>query len=248
MSGNRLYQNIALKIAELIDSGAFPSGSRLPSEKRLAENFGVNRVSVREAKVALQAQGRLELKGRSGAYVLSREATSADGPPRVAALELTQARILFEAEAAALAAPNITEEAIAELEHYMAIMCGDVQSQMTAEEADAAFHNTIARATNNDMIIFVIESMWKMRTESPKLQKIYQSVCDKDSSHREDEHRLILQALKDRDSNAARQAMRGHFTRILEALIESSEKEAYQAIKQKTSEYRSRFLRVNEFS
>jgi len=100
----------------------------------------------------------------------------------------------------------------------------------------------IARATNNPAIIFVIGSMWKMRTEAAQLQKVYKSVCEKDTSHREDEHQAILDALKARDSSKARTAMRAHFTRMIEALLVASEEEAYQEVKRKTSESRSRFL------
>ena len=70
MSTNRLYHSVASRIIELIDSGAFPPGSRLPGERDLAEKFGVSRVAVREAEIALQAQGRLEIKVGSGAYVM----------------------------------------------------------------------------------------------------------------------------------------------------------------------------------
>ena len=61
MAEKRLYHTVANKILELIDSGVFPPGTRLPGERDLAEKFGVSRVAVREAEIALQAQGRLEL-------------------------------------------------------------------------------------------------------------------------------------------------------------------------------------------
>ena len=167
---------------------------------------------------------------------------TAHGLPKVGPFELTEARALFEAESAALAAPMITDEAIEELERLIQVMMGKVESDMNADEADEAFHLTIAKATNNPAIIYVIGSMWGMRKEASQLQKVYRSVCDKDPSHREDEHQTILDALKNRDSSAARIAMRAHFTRMIEALLVASEKEAYQAVKKKTSESRSRFL------
>jgi len=83
--------------------------------------------------------------------------------------------------------------------------------------------------------------MWKMRTEAAELQTVYKSVCDKDSSHREDEHQTILDALKNRDPAAARTAMRAHFTRMIDALLEASEEAAYKEVKRKVSESRSRF-------
>jgi len=248
MAEKRLYHTVANKILELIDSGVFPPGSRLPGERDLAKKFGVSRVAVREAEIALQAQGRLEIKVGSGAYVLDGSAKLLNGLPKVGPFELTEARALFEAESAALAAPIITDETLDELENYISIMSGKISSNMSADDADAAFHNTIARATNNHAIMFVIDSMWQMRTEAAQLQKVYKNVCDKDSSHREDEHKAILDALKKRDSGQARKAMRAHFTRMIEALLIASEEEAYQEVKRKASESRSRFLLTKQLS
>lgn len=248
MAEKRLYHMVSNQILELIDSGVFPPGSRLPGERDLAEKFGVSRVSVREAEIALQAQGRLEIKVGSGAYVLDASDMPIGGLPKVGPFELTEARALFEAESAALAAPIITDEIIAELEGYIAIMSGKTNGGMSADEADEAFHLTIARATNNHAIMFVVDSMWKMRTEAAQLQKVYRNVCDKDTSHREDEHEAILIALKNRDSGAARAAMRAHFTRMIEALLEASEEEAYQEVKRQASESRSRYLLTKQLS
>jgi len=248
MTEQRLYHKVANKILELIDSGVFPPGSRLPGERDLAEKFGVSRVAVREAEISLQAQGRLEIKVGSGAYVLDGSSMLVNGLPKVGPFELTEARALFEAESAALAAPIISDEAIEELEKYIAIMSGKEKSDMTPDEADAAFHNAIARSTNNHAIMFVIDSMWQMRTEAAQLQKVYKRVCDKDSSHREDEHQAILDALKNRDSSAARLAMRAHFTRMIEALLVASEEEAYQEVKRKASESRSRYMLTKQLS
>lgn len=248
MGEKRLYHTVANKILELIDSNVFPPGSRLPGERDLAEKFGVSRVAVREAEIALQAQGRLEIKVGSGAYVLDGKSSAVNGFPKVGPFELTEARALFEAESAALAAPIISDEAIAELEGYIEIMSGKRASDMSPDDADAAFHNAIAKSTNNHAIMFVIDSMWKMRTEAAQLQKVYKNVCDKDSSHREDEHQAILDALKNRDSSAARLAMRAHFTRMIEALLEASEEEAYQEVKRKASESRSRFMLTKQLT
>ena len=248
MAEKRLYHTVANKILELIDSGVFPPGTRLPGERDLAEKFGVSRVAVREAEIALQAQGRLEIKVGSGAYVLDGSKSLLNGLPKVGPFELTEARALFEAESAALAAPIITDETLEELENYISIMSGKISNNMTPDEADAAFHNTIARATNNHAIMFVIDSMWQMRREAAQLQRVYKNVCNKDSSHREDEHQAILDALKNHDSSAARLAMRAHFTRMIEALLEASEEEAYQEVKRKASESRSRYMLTKQLN
>lgn len=242
----RLYLTVANQILELIDSGHFPVGSRLPGERDLAERFNVSRVAIREAGIALQAQGRLEIKTGSGAYVCDGRDASIYGFPKVGPFELTEARALFEAEAAALAASLISDEEIEELQQLIAIMAGQEESSMTANEADCAFHQVIARATNNHAIIFTIEKMWHMRNEAFRVQNIYRNVCERDVGSRVHEHQAILDALKDRDPQAARVAMRAHFLRLIEALLEDAENAAYEEVKRKTSESRARFLLAKE--
>ena len=241
MSEQRLYHTVANKLLELIDSGVFPPGSRLPGERELAKRFGVSRVSIREAEIALQAQGRVEIKVGSGVYVLDRSNLPVYGLPKVGPFELTEARALFEGEAAALAAPMISDEDLARLEHLIDIMIGKAKDEMTPEEADFEFHLTIARATNNHAILFVVDSLWKMRKEAAQLQNVYKTVCSKDNSHREDEHKIILDALRRRDSSAARTAMRDHFTRMIEALLIESEEQAFREVQRKADESRSRY-------
>ncbi len=243
MSDNRLFHRVANQILELIDSGAFPPGSRLPAERELAEKFGVSRVSVREAAIALQAQGRIEIRAGSGAYVQDGSKLLGRGMPKAGPFELTEARALFEAEAAALAAPMMTDEILEELEGYIHAMTNtDVSSSLSHEEADRLFHLTIAQATNNSAIIYTIENLWNMRSEAAKLQVVYKTVCDNGAETREREHRDILTALKARDAAGARKAMRAHFTRMIEELLKESEEQAYREIRRKTSESRSRYL------
>src|SRR5687768_11369832 len=97
MSSNRLYQSIAAELLRLIESGEFPPGSRLPGERDLAERFGVSRVTVREAEIALEAQGWLSIRIGSGVYVRPRM----DAPgalPDVTAFDVTAARSTIEGE------------------------------------------------------------------------------------------------------------------------------------------------------
>ncbi|NND00399.1 MAG: FadR family transcriptional regulator, partial [Gammaproteobacteria bacterium] len=69
MSGKRLYRQVVEKMSVLIDSGEYPIGSRLPPERELAERFSVSRPTIREAVIALEAKGRIAVKGGSGMYV-----------------------------------------------------------------------------------------------------------------------------------------------------------------------------------
>ncbi len=243
MTDKRLYHQVAEQIIGLIESGEYPPGSRLPGERDLAKRFGISRVSVREAEIALQAVGRLNIKVGSGAYVLDPSEEHPGTLPMVSAFELTEARALFEAESAAIAAPIISDEDLDHLETLIQIMASDADDgEMSAEEADEEFHRTIANATNNDAIVFTIANLWRIRSEAIQVQSIYNSVCQQDASSRELEHRAILDALKARNSSAARNAMRAHFTRMIEALLVASEAEAYRKVKQQALESRSRFL------
>ncbi|MBM0168490.1 FadR/GntR family transcriptional regulator [Altererythrobacter sp. C41] len=240
MSGKRLFQSVAEQIAELIDEGAFPPGTRLPGERELAERLGVSRVTIREAEIALQAVGRLEIKTGSGVYVSETQPASRVTLPKASAFEVTEARLLIESEAAALAAHNITEEAIARLEELIEQMRSPDND--TANEADEAFHLTIAEASNNAAMVHTIKSLWRMREEIPDVKATYEAVCVHDAETRTAEHRAVFEALRARDSAAARSAMRDHFHRLITAMLDATEKMALEAVQQRALESRERFL------
>lgn len=240
MSGKRLFQSVAEQIAELIDEGAFPPGTRLPGERELAERLGVSRVTIREAEIALQAVGRLEIKTGSGVYVSETQPASRVTLPKASAFEVTEARLLIESEAAALAAHNITEEAIARLEELIEQMRSPDND--TANEADETFHLTIAEASNNAAMVHTIKSLWRMREEIPDVKATYEAVCVHDAETRTAEHRAVFEALRARDSAAARSAMRDHFHRLITAMLDATEKMALEAVQQRALESRERFL------
>ena len=110
MAEPRLFQSIAERISALIDEGVFPPGARLPGERELAERFDVSRVTIREAEIALQAIGRIEIKTGAGVYVCEDPPDYPGALPNVSAFEVTEARALVEGEAAALAAKLISDD------------------------------------------------------------------------------------------------------------------------------------------
>ncbi|MGI9221335.1 MAG: FadR/GntR family transcriptional regulator, partial [Woeseiaceae bacterium] len=116
MTDKRLFHTVADQIKEMINSGAFPPGSRLPGERELAERFEVSRVTIREAEIALQALGYINIKTGSGVYVLDPTDGGIEGWPNLSAFELTEARLLFESEAAALAARHVDDTDLERLE------------------------------------------------------------------------------------------------------------------------------------
>ena len=240
MSSKRLFQSVAEQIAELIDSGAYPAGTRLPGERELAEKLGVSRVTIREAEIALQAVGRLEIKTGSGVYVSEGAPTRNSALPKASAFEVTEARLLVESESAALAAHHITDEAIERLAQLVEQMRST--DDEVANAADEQFHLTIAEASNNAAMVHTIKSLWRMREEIPEVKATYAAVCVHDADSRTDEHRVIFDALKARNPEAARHAMREHFHRLLESMLEATERRALEEVQQQASQSRERFL------
>ncbi|AKC85965.1 FadR/GntR family transcriptional regulator [Pseudoxanthomonas suwonensis] len=242
MSENRLYQSVAAEILALIESGEFPPGSRLPGERDLAERLGVSRVTIREAEIALEAQGRIAIKTGSGVYVRPRPVNSLGTLPDVTAFDLTAARAVIEAEAAALAAGRITDAEVEELEELVRAMSDPGATDQEANESDRRFHLTIARITGNPVIEYCVHLIWRMRNELPGVRQAYARICHDDWSSRAEEHAAILAALKVRDSAAARNAMRDHFHRLFESMLEASESEALEEVRRRTEQNRERFL------
>lgn len=239
MNGKRLFQSVAKEIAGLIDEGAFPPGTRLPGERELAEKLGVSRVTIREAEIALQAIGRLEIKTGSGVYVSETQPEDRISLAPASAFEVTEARLLIESEAAALAAHNITDEAIEKLEDLIEQMRGG--DEELANEADQLFHRTIAEASNNNAMVHTVKALWRMREELPEVKSTYEAVCIHDAASRTAEHEAIFIALRDRDPAAARAAMREHFHRLIEAMLDATERMALEQVQRQASKSRARF-------
>ena len=238
MTGKRLYHSVAEQIVAMIEDGIFPPNSRLPGERELAEQLNVSRVTVREAEIFLQAQGIIQVRTGSGAYVL--DPSKHNGRlPNVSAFELTEARTLFESEAAALAARDISDETLSVLEEYLQKLRS---SDGEAELADREFHRTIAAASGNAAVRYVVEMLWRIRMESKEVRQVYDAVCHDDAEEREAEHRAILDALRARDPAAARTAMREHFRRLIKSMLDVTEEQALEELRRKANESRERFL------
>ncbi|KEO88972.1 GntR family transcriptional regulator [Erythrobacter longus] len=244
MTSKRLFQSVAEQISELIDAGAFPPGTRLPGERELAERLGVSRVTIREAEIALQAVGRLEIKTGSGVYVSEAPPESVAALPSVSAFEVTEARLLVESETAALAAHNMTDAVVQHLSSLIEQMrTGDEEA---ANAADEEFHRTIAAASNNAALVHTVGELWRMREEIPEVKATYEAVCVHDAETRTEEHEAIFFALRDRDPSAARAAMREHFHRLIEAMLDATERMAMQELQEKASKSRERFAAASK--
>lgn len=242
-NGRRLYRDIMDKIRDLIDSGEYVVGSRLPPERELAERFGVSRSIVREAIIALEALERVRVKTGSGVYVIEHPEVGGNAYRNISAFELTEARAMIEGEAVSLAAKLITQEEMERLEQSLHEMAQENEIGKMAEgDADRSFHHQIAKATRNKMIMLTIDQLWHVRDNAPQVYSAYKTICDSDGAKRVEEHREIYKALLARDSKAARIAMHHHFSRILGKLISASEAEKYEELRRQSDEVRQRFL------
>ncbi len=241
MSNERLYKTVVDQIITLIDKGEFPIGGRLPPERELAERFEVSRPTIREAVIALETLGRVIVKPGSGVYAREVE-FNAKELSSISAFELTEARALFEGEAAALAATMISEHELEQIQQTLSAMKGEPSNlEITAEEADKEFHLIIAQATRNKSVLSVIKHLWHIRDNIPKVKHVYQSVCDIDAEQRVLEHQEIYDALVKGNAGAARSAMHKHFARLLNKLLAAAEAEEVEAARTKALKSRERF-------
>lgn len=238
MTMDRRYQLVAKQIIDLIESGEFAPGSRLPGERELAERLGVSRVTIREAEIALEAQGYIAVKTGSGVYVRPRLPDDMSPLAEIDAFELTTVRAVVEAESAALAALNMTPAAMDLLEETVLVMSGNDDA---AEAADERFHLLIAENSGSPILEHFVRTLWRMRNEAPRVVQVYSNVCKSGFEDRVEEHRAVLDAIRKRDPNAARLAMREHFSRLFEAMLAAEETEAIVQLRQKALEHRHRF-------
>jgi GntR family transcriptional repressor for pyruvate dehydrogenase complex len=238
---SRLYLQLASKLADSITAGQYQIGDRLPAERELAERAGVSRATVREAIISLETRGLVEVRVGSGVYVIAVPATSnLPVPMNVEPFELSEARLLFEGEVAAQAATQITDVELANLERLLKEMEAE-NRRGHGEEADRQFHHAIAKATRNAAMAAVIDSLWMIRLQSPKCVALFTRSRTRGVKPVVIEHRAILQALRARDPDAARAAMRAHLQHVLNYLLDATEAEALAEAKAQISARRSRF-------
>ncbi|MDB5778322.1 MAG: FadR family transcriptional regulator, partial [Polaromonas sp.] len=148
----RLYRQIAGQLRALISQGELAVGSRLPAERDLARQLGVSRPSVREALIALEVEGWVEVRTGSGVYVLDRSSQASHAAARQpqipddegGPLELIRARRVVEGETAAIAAAEARPGHIAAMAQALARMQGDADRDVLPLEGDRDFHSAIA--------------------------------------------------------------------------------------------------------
>jgi GntR family transcriptional regulator, transcriptional repressor for pyruvate dehydrogenase complex len=219
VSVGRISEVIVDQIRLLIRSGQLTAGDRLPSERELCERFGVSRVTVREALRVLEANGLVDIRvgARGGAFVTAPTSRLvgegiADlmSLSSLSALEVTEARMVFELGLVPLVCERATEEDIAALYEICdrgttALESGDYPLTLSAE-----WHSRFARSTHNRAIGLLAESL-----HDPMIRSLQEARSTEPAHGRRgvEEHRALVDAVAARDVERATELMRVHLTR-----------------------------------
>ena len=239
--GRRLYEHIAEALAADIAAGRYPVGSRLPSERDLAQTFGVSRPTVREALIALEIDGLVEIKVGAGIFVQRQTGPEAETGADVGPFELLEARRMIESEICAAAASRISSHQLETLAQLVADMERENQSDVVqSERSDRAFHRLIAEATENSQLVAIVDSLWDARDRSPLIQRMSAKAQAAGVKPMISEHHDILAALRSGSPDAARAAMYEHLSRVIEALLEATEVEEVERARAKVAQQRQR--------
>jgi DNA-binding FadR family transcriptional regulator len=220
IDSQRLYQRVADQIGDMIRAGEFPPGHRLPPERDLSKTLGVSRPVVREAMIALEIAGLVEVRTGSGTYVRDQREV-----PAVASLDaghspsdIIGARSTIESEICRLAAGRASDRELAELAELVDEMTREHEEGLPGDGTDLRFHMAIAAATGNTVLPSVVERLWQEQhapvfsilSERTRLPENWEPT----RRH----HEAILTALRRRDPDAAAAAMRAHLDQVLAVL------------------------------
>ena len=215
----RLYRQIAEQLRQLMASGEFALGSRLPAERDLAMQLGVSRPSVREALIALEVEGMIEVRTGSGIYVQhieppskpsSASDTDANTPGDWGPLEVMSARLLIEAEVAALAATHAQKADLKAIKAGLQQMKLEAARDEVPREGDEAFHEAIAKACGNSVLVDTVQRFWQARN-GPLFERLGNYFEHPESWQAAiGEHEQVLLAIQSHNASAARKAMQKH--------------------------------------
>jgi len=213
----RIAEEVADRIRTLMLDGTFPAGEPLPSERHLAERFGVSRGSIRDALRTLETIGLLETRHGQGTFPHELSVDRLVAPlASVMAYrpdlqdELLDVRRMFEPAVARAAAQRVTEEDLAALQRILDVQRQKLKSSQSAIAEDTAFHAILARATRNRVVMSIMATLNDLLVESRT-----QSLQQKGRPARSiDGHESVVAALRRRDPEGASQAMRNHIDQI----------------------------------
>lgn len=226
----RLYQKVATELKQRIANQIYVVGDRLPAERVIAEEMNVSRTVVREAIIMMEVEGMVDVRKGSGIHVVSTEsryfplsAESSDNDNEfltAGPFELLQARQLLESNIAEFAATQVTKQDI------MALLA----IQETAQKEDRArdsqwdkqFHIQVAKATQNSVLVTLVEKVWQHREENPYWRKLHEHIDDRAIESWCEDHDQILKALMRKDPKAAKLAMWQHLENTKQMLFQAT--------------------------
>ncbi len=230
----KTYELVADRLTEEISSRTLSPGDLLPPERELVSSFGVGRSSVREALRMLESRGLIEGRGH-GTFAVAQltnplnhslhlllEAEEAD------VAELFEIRRILEGEGAALAAARRTRDQLERMSDAIEAMEAGLPSEEEFIKADLRFHLTIAEATGNRVATHLMHAIRGL------LQRALSSSYHVSGSPERaiEMHRLILEAIRDRRPDVARDRMQKH--------VESVERDIRGAARREGKTRRSR--------
>ncbi len=221
----RLSDVVSERLLAAIREAHLPPGAKLPSERELGDQFGVSRTVIREAVRDLAARGILEVRSGSGATVARVDSSNVSDAialflRRKGLLDpskIHEVRQTIELQTVRLAAQRGTDEHIAEIRRVHEHL-NEVQSDPEeASLADVEFHRAIAKATENELFLMLVDSLSDVMTDvrratSGQLGRIQVGMR---------QHETILEALERRDVEGAVQAMQEHLLDSLDVLTQA---------------------------
>lgn len=224
--GKYLYNEVVERIREMIRSGELGVGERLPSERALSETFRVSRNCIRQAIQTLAERKILESRRGAGTYVCARDEaplvdsfTQAIRAKKNLIREIFEFRLLMEPPVAALAAKTVTRE---ELDRLKVIVCDQERRILAGKEdgdLDSAFHLALATASKNRIVRRVMDTVNGVLNESRSVQ-LWNETRRKASILG---HLKIIDALENRDAQAAAEAMRDHLRSVKQVILADAE-------------------------
>jgi GntR family transcriptional regulator, transcriptional repressor for pyruvate dehydrogenase complex len=208
----RLYRQIADQLRALIERGEYAVGSRLPPERDLALQLGVSRPSVREALIALEVEGLVEVRMGSGVYVRGSAAPAAARVTAEGPLEIIRARAVIEGELAARAATVMKPAQVRGLREAIAVMEEEARAGRTPTRGDRIFHLRIAEAADNAVLLRVVTELFDER-HNPLFEQFGSHFeTEQTWAYAAAEHNAVVDAIAAHSPEAARQAMHEHLS------------------------------------
>ncbi len=211
----RLYRQISNVLIKAIEEGQFKVGETLPSERDLAKMLGVGRSSIREALVALEIAGWVEIRTGNGVFVLRDEIPENDYAADDTSVEdLIETRELLESEIARIAARRRLPEQLDELQVELNEMKRIGVDNDEFRQHDYRFHMLISEMTGNPVLRELNEIIWKKREGA--LHRRFESHYGNTESVAQlnIDHTAIYEAIAEQDAGRARKMMQSHLENV----------------------------------